>query len=158
MKIAVWVVAYVGSVLAVNMAFAWRPDLAPLWAVAVGSIFVTRDFCQRSMGHWVALPMLAGITLSYFLASPFVALASATAFAISESTDWLVFTVTKRPLRDRVLWSCAASAPVDSAVFLLMVGAFSVPTLTISVASKLIAAIVLWIALPRCFGVASRHD
>jgi hypothetical protein len=149
MRIALWVVAYVGSVLAVNMAFAWRPDLGWIWAIAVGSIFVTRDFCQRAMHHWVVLPMIAGIVLSYFLASPFVALASATAFAISESTDWLIFTITKRPLRDRVLWSCAASAPVDSTVFLLMVGAFSIPTLTISVASKMVAAAILWLALPR---------
>lgn len=140
----IWIVTYVSSVVIVNMLFNWRPDLAPLWSIIVGSIFVTRDFCQRAIGHWVALPMLIGIILSYFLASPFVAIASATAFAVSESVDWLIFTVTNRPLRDRVLWSCAASAPADSAVFLLMIGAFSFSALALQISSKLVAALIVW--------------
>lgn len=143
----IWVAAYVASVVAVNVAFVWRPDLAWLWSVAVGSIFVTRDFTQRTIGHWVVAPMVAGIVLSYFLASPFVALASATAFAVSEATDWLIFSITKRPLRDRVLWSCAASAPVDSAVFLLMIGAFGPLAFVAQVGSKMLAAIVVFFGM-----------
>lgn len=143
----IWIVAYIASVVAVNVAFEWRPDLAWLWSIGVGSIFVTRDFTQRAIGHWVVLPMAIGIVLSYFLASPFVALASATAFAISEATDWLVFTITKRPLRDRVLWSCAASAPVDSAVFLLMIGAFGPLAFAAQVGSKLLAAVFVWFGM-----------
>lgn len=144
MRNLTWPVAYVASVLAINVAFAWRPDLAPLWAVAVGSVFVTRDFAQRAIGHWVIVPMVIGLILSYWLASPFVALASALAFAASETTDWLVFTVTKRPLRDRVLFSCALSAPVDSVIFLGMVGALTPMTLGLQVASKLAAAVAVW--------------
>jgi uncharacterized PurR-regulated membrane protein YhhQ (DUF165 family) len=99
------------------------------------------------MGHWVVLPMLVGIALSYLLATPFVALASAAAFAISESTDWLVFTLTKRPLRDRVLWSCAGSSPVDSTVFLQIIGIFSLKLFLISVASKMLAGLLVWVTL-----------
>lgn len=139
-----WMLLYVATVVAINMAFAWRPDLAPLWSVAVGFVFVARDFTQRAIGHWVIAPMTIGIALSYWLANPFVATASAAAFAISEATDWLVFTVTKRPLRDRVLWSCAASAPVDSAVFLGMIGALSVSAFSAQVVSKLVAAAIVW--------------
>jgi uncharacterized PurR-regulated membrane protein YhhQ (DUF165 family) len=141
---AIWIIGYIASVVVVNILFAWRPDLAWLWSVIVGSIFVTRDFTQRAIGHWVVVPMLIAIALSYFLASPFVAIASATAFAVSEATDWLIFTITKRPLRDRVLWSCAASAPVDSAVFLLMIGAFGPAAMAAQIASKLVAAVVVW--------------
>ena len=140
----IYAAAYLLTVLGVNMAFAWHPDLAWLWAIAVGSVFVTRDYAQRALGHWVVVPMVSALALSYWLASPFVALASAAAFAISESTDWLIFTITKRPLKDRVLWSCAASAPVDSFVFLAMIGALGVVPLTFSVASKMAAALIVW--------------
>lgn len=147
----IWIAAYVASVVAVNIAFEWRPDLAWLWSVAVGSIFVTRDFTQRAIGHWVVVPMLVGIVLSYFLASPFVAIASATAFAVSEATDWMIFTITKRPLRDRVLWSCAASAPMDSALFLLMIGAFGPAAFAAQIGSKMVAAIIVWIGMHDLF-------
>jgi uncharacterized PurR-regulated membrane protein YhhQ (DUF165 family) len=139
-----WPLIYVLSVLAINVAFAWRPDLNWLWSIAVGSIFVTRDFCQRAIGHWVVVPMAVGLALSYLLASPFVALASAAAFAVSESVDWLVFTVTKRPLADRVLLSCGLSAPADSVVFLSIIGALSPLALGAQIASKLVAALVVW--------------
>ena len=147
----IYAAAYLLTVLGVNMAFAWHPDLAWLWAIAVGSVFVTRDYAQRALGHWVVVPMVSALALSYWLASPFVALASAAAFAISESTDWLIFTITKRPLKDRVLWSCAASAPVDSFVFLAMIGALGVVPLTFSVASKMVAALIVW-------GAYSAHE
>lgn len=142
-----WIVIYILTVLAVNMAFAWHPELSWLWSFGVGGVFVARDFCQRRIGHWVVAPMAIGIALSYFLASPFVALASAAAFTISECADWLVFTVTKRPLQDRVLWSCAASAPLDSAVFLGIIGALTPGLLAAQIASKCAAGALVWAIL-----------
>ena len=139
-----WIGAYIGSVVAVNVAFSIAPDLNWLWAIAVGSIFVSRDYCQRQIGHWVAAPMVVALVISYLMADPFVALASACAFAVSEATDWLVFTITKRPLKDRVLLSCGFSAPIDTAVFLGMIGILSPGLFAISVASKLVAAVILW--------------
>jgi len=140
----IWPSVYVLSVVAINVAFAHWPSLNWLWSIGVGSIFVTRDFCQRSIGHWVILPMISGILLSYFLASPFVALASAAAFAVSEAADWIVFTVTKRQLSDRVLLSCGVSAPADSLVFLGLIGALSPMAFSAQVASKLFAAVIVW--------------
>lgn len=147
MKPTIWIIFYIASVVAVNVAFEHWPQLNWLWSIGVGSIFVTRDFCQRQIGHWVALPMLAALILSYFMASPFVALASALAFAVSETADWLVFTMTKRPLRDRVLLSCAISAPLDSAVFLGTIGFLTPLAFSAQVASKLVAAVVVWASL-----------
>ena len=140
----IWPAAYVLSVLAINVAFARWPELNWLWSIGVGSIFVTRDFCQRAIGHWVVVPMAIGLVLSYLMASPFVALASASAFAVSESVDWLVFTITRRPLADRVLLSCGLSAPIDSVIFLSIVGALSPAALGAQIASKLVAALVVW--------------
>jgi hypothetical protein len=142
-----WIFLYIGSVTAINAAFAHAPQYEWAWAMVVGFIFVARDYCQRQMVHWVVLLMVLGIGLSYLQASPFVAFASAAAFAISETTDWLVFTITRRPLRDRVLWSCAASSPVDSAVFLHIVGALSWGVFLLSVASKMLAGLLVWIKL-----------
>lgn len=144
MKSLFWIGAYITSVVAINVAFEHWPELNWLWSIGVGSIFVTRDFCQRHIGHWVGVPMLAGLVLSYVLASPFVAAASAAAFLVSETADWLVFTITKRPLRDRVLLSCAVSAPLDSAVFLGLIGFLTPFAFSAQVASKLVAAIVVW--------------
>lgn len=142
----IYAAAYLLTILAVNIAFGHWPELSWLWAIAVGSIFVTRDYAQRALGHWVVVPMVLALALSYILASPFVALASAAAFAISESMDWIIFTITRRPLPDRVLWSCATSAPLDSLVFLGMIGALSIAPFALSVASKMVAALMVWSA------------
>lgn len=150
-------ITYLAAVVAVNVAFSHAPELNWLWSILVGAIFVARDFCQRSIGHWALLPMAAGIGLSWWLADPFVAMASAAAFACSETVDWLVFTVTKRPLRDRVLWSCAAAAPIDSAVFLLLAGFWGWTAFGLQVASKMLAALIVWVALNDRLRKPHRH-
>ena len=88
--------------------------------------------------------MLAGVILSYVMADPFVAFASAVAFGLSEVIDALVFTYTKKPMRDRVLISSAASTPVDSAVFLVMLGFFNWLGFAIMVIVKMIGAVIVW--------------
>lgn len=143
---------YFGAVVVANIGFTYLPMIplpggqmfAPM-SLLVGFIFVLRDFAQRDLGHKVWIPMIAGIAVSYILADPFVALASATAFAISEAADWLIYTVSKKPLRDRILISSAVSTPIDSAVFMLMLGFFSWYGLLVMVASKMLGAgIVYW--------------
>ena len=58
------------------------------------------------------------IAWSFFYAWPVIALASGIAFAISELTDWLIFTFTKYRLSTRILLSSAIAAPVDTTIFL----------------------------------------
>ncbi len=146
-----WVLIYIGLILGVNYGFTVVPlvDLGDLgkWppmSLAVGLVFVARDYAQRAVGHWVLAAMAIGIVLSYVLASPFVAVASACAFAISELADWIVYTATKRPFRDRILISSAISTPIDSIVFLSMIGHFSIFGAFIMTLSKIIAALVVW--------------
>ncbi len=64
-----------------------------------------------------SLPLLAALVLSYITSDPAIALASATAFAVSECIDWLVFSITKRPLHDRLWISSALSIPLDTFIF-----------------------------------------
>ena len=56
---------------------------------AVGLIFVVRDYAQRAVGHWVIAAMLAAGVLSWWMADPFVALASVAAFAVSSLSSLL---------------------------------------------------------------------
>ena len=126
---------YIALIVGVNFAFTVTP-LIPLpngemWAplsLIVGFIFVVRDFAQRRVGHHVLWGMLVGCVVSWFMASPQLALASAAAFAMGELGDWALFTFTNRPFSQRILISSLVGAPLDSVVFLLIIGlAISIP-------------------------------
>jgi hypothetical protein len=86
--------------------------------MVTGMVFVVRDFVQREMGHRVLILMALAIAWSFYYSWPVIALASATAFAISEGADWLFFTFTKYRLSTRILLSSAVATPIDTTVFL----------------------------------------
>jgi uncharacterized PurR-regulated membrane protein YhhQ (DUF165 family) len=86
--------------------------------MVTGLVFVFRDFVQRGMGHKVLIVMALAIAWSFYYAWPVIALASGIAFAISEITDWLIFTFTKYRLSTRIILSSAVAAPVDTTIFL----------------------------------------
>jgi uncharacterized PurR-regulated membrane protein YhhQ (DUF165 family) len=146
-----YVLLYILGIVACNVAF----DILPLvqlgelgaWPPAsliVGLGFVLRDYAQREVGHRVIFAMLIGAALSYLLASPFVAFASLAAFLASEIIDWLVFTFSGKPFAQRILLSSAISTPVDSAVFLALIGHFSVTAVILMTASKMVGAALVW--------------
>jgi uncharacterized PurR-regulated membrane protein YhhQ (DUF165 family) len=142
-----WAILYILSIVAINIGYSHMPGWEIFWSVGIGTVFVTRDLAQRKIGHWVLVAMLVAAILSYALADPVVAVASVTAFAVSEASDWLVYTLMRRPLRDRVLVSSAVSTPLDSAVFLGMVGLLSPTLFFTQVASKMMAALFVWSGL-----------
>ena len=147
---------YIALIVAVNYGFSVVPLVklpdGPMWppmSLVVGFIFVLRDFAQREIGHKVLLAMLTGAALSYVMASPYVAIASAAAFLVSELVDWLIYSVTKRPLSQRILYSSLLATPFDSAVFLFGIGAFSWAGVLAMTASKLIGAAIVWWLIRR---------
>ncbi|MGQ9369736.1 preQ0 transporter [Azospirillum sp. ST 5-10] len=142
-----WLAAYIGSVVAINVAFSAAPHLDMLWSCWAGLIFVLRDMVQVRYGHWSLAAMLAACVASYALADPYVATASVTAFAASELIDWAVFTVTRRPLRDRLWISSALSVPVDTALFFGMIGIWSPEVWTVALASKLAGITAVWLIM-----------
>jgi uncharacterized PurR-regulated membrane protein YhhQ (DUF165 family) len=86
----------------------------------VGFAFVLRDLAQITLGKWWTwAAIVVGALLSWWLASPTLAVASGAAFLWSESTDALIFT----PLANRgqfllgVTISGYAASAVDSALF-----------------------------------------
>ena len=154
----IYVMAYVLCVVMVNYAFMVVPMISlpngDLWspvALLVGFVFVIRDYAQREVGHWVLPAMLIGGIISWFMASPQIASASICAFLVGEFLDWAVYTFTGRPFSQRVLLSSAASTPVDSAVFLYMIGMFSVSAVLVMAGSKMLGALAVFI-------IASKRD
>lgn len=119
-------VAYVATIFAANYAVqhfgfvSVAPGLqAPAGVYFAGLALILRDAVQVLLGRKVSvLAIPVGAALSWFIA-PALAVASGTAFLLSESADWLVFT----PLQDRgwnraLVASTVVGACVDSAVFL----------------------------------------
>ncbi len=143
-------------IVAVNYGFSVVPLIAlpdgtmwPPMSLAVGMVFVVRDFAQREVGHRVLLAMLLGAALSYVMADPYVAVASAAAFLVSETADWAVYSLTRRPLASRVLLSSLVSTPLDSVVFLWGIGHLSAAGVITMTASKLVGALAVWWMLRR---------
>lgn len=120
-----FLIAYISSVVLINYAFSTAPHLDVIWSAWGGLVFVLRDMVQTRFGHGAILAMLAALVLSYVTSDPAIALASATAFAVSECIDWLVFSITKRPLHDRLWISSALSIPLDTFIFFGLIDALT---------------------------------
>jgi uncharacterized PurR-regulated membrane protein YhhQ (DUF165 family) len=147
---------YVALIVAVNYAFTVVPMVAlpdgTMWppvSLAVGLVFVLRDFAQREIGHRVLLAMLVGAILSYFMAGAAIAVASTAAFLVSELADWAVYSFTKKPLSQRILLSSVIGAPIDSLVFLGGIGFLSAAGVIAMTISKLAGAVIVWWLIRR---------
>lgn len=92
-----------------------------------GACFVFRDAVHDTAGRWASLAVIAvGGLLSFLVADPFIALASAVAFTVSETVDLAVYT----PLRRRgyiraAVASNFAGSFVDTVLFLWIAGFFA---------------------------------
>jgi len=147
---------YIALIVAVNYGFSVVPLVElpggvmwPPMSLLVGFVFIVRDFAQREIGHRVLLAMAVGVGLSYIMADPYVAMWSAIAFLVSELADWAVYTFTKRPMSERVIYSSILSAPLDSAVFLIGLGIATPVGIAAMSASKLLGAIAVWWMMKR---------
>lgn len=147
---------YVLLIVGINIAFVHTPliplpngDMWPPLSLIVGFTFVVRDYAQKRVGHNILWAMLAGCTVSWFMASPELALASAAAFGIGELADWAVFTFTKRPFSQRIIFSSLLGAPLDSLVFLTFIGLATPVGLITMTASKLLGAFIVFFLVRR---------
>lgn len=100
------------------------PGLGPVASgVAwIGLAFVMRDIAQLLIGKWWTLvAIVGGIGLSYILADPFIATASAVAFGVSETMDFAIYTpLARRRFVLAVLASSCVGALLDSYLFLIV--------------------------------------
>jgi uncharacterized PurR-regulated membrane protein YhhQ (DUF165 family) len=151
MKNYFYTVTYMLAIIAVNSLFAYVPTFT-LWGemvapadIIVGSVYVLRDMAQREIKHYVIIAMLIATGISYLMADKSVAFASASAFLVGEVIDWLIYTCTKKPLSQRLLWSSLISAPVDSLVFLSLIHQLNWLGFVLLNASKLIGIFLVWL-------------
>lgn len=121
-----------------------RGSLISSGDLVVGAIYILRDFVQREIKHYVILAMLLGCFFSYVLADKQIAVASVSAFFIGEFIDWAIYTFTKKPLSQRLLWSSCVSAPIDSAVFLYLSDMFNGAGLLALTLGKFFGILVVW--------------
>lgn len=157
MSVIKFTLIYIISIVLINIGFVHVPmlplfgtgEMYPPMALIVGLVFVLRDYAQKEIGHKVLGAMAIGGILSYFMASPFVAVASVTAFLVSEIVDWAYYTLSKKSLRQRILISSLLSTPIDSAIFLIIINQFSFVATLAMFASKMLAALSIWYYLGK---------
>ena len=159
MRRALWFTAFAGVVIAANVltdtlglvTLLGLTATAGTWVAGFG--FVVRDELHEVAGrHTVAAAILTGAALSAVL-SPQLAVASATAFLVSESADWAIYA----PLRKKnrmaaALLSNTVGALIDTAVFLLLAGfpLDGAPTqVVVKVGTTALVLIGVRLALPR---------
>lgn len=141
---------YILLIILINTLFSYIPlinifgsEVSPMdWAV--GLIYVFRDFAQRELQHKVIFAMFIGGILSFGLADKALAIASMSAFIIAEFIDWGIYTYTRRPLSQRILWSATISSPIDSIVFLLIINQFNWLGVTILSLAKIGGVLFIW--------------
>jgi len=61
--------------------------------------------------------------------------------------DWLVFSITKRPLHDRLWISSALSIPLDTFIFFGMIDAFTPAVILTAMGSKFAGVTVVWLIM-----------
>ena len=141
---------YLFYIILLNTIFSWVPNI-PIGAYhvsiadfVVGIIYVMRDLAQRESKHMVILAMLTACGISFLLSQHEAAFASIAAFIVGESIDWTIFTLSKKPLSQRILWSSAISCPADSIVNLYFLNLLDAANLTTMLIMKFLGVWLLW--------------
>lgn len=146
-----FILAYLTAIVFVNLGFSYLPMLetplgtVPMMAFFVGTIFVLRDYAQRNVGKGIIPAMIVGCVLSWIFGDPTIVVASVAAFALSEFADYAVYTITKKPFHQRVLISSLIAVPIDSIVFLAIIGVINPAAMLAMSISKFTASAILWI-------------
>ncbi|MEV5931892.1 VUT family protein [Streptomyces sp. NPDC052079] len=120
-------IAYIATIPTANLAvthFGAVPVglnyVAPAGVYLVGLALVLRDLAREATGRGAILAAIAvGTVLSYLLADPSLATASAVAFAVAETMDFVVYEpLRKRGLLVAILASNIVGLLADSFLFL----------------------------------------
>ena len=151
-----WTLSYIASILAVNWLFApsqlipgvtqWATPWGDLFLanLVVGAVFVLRDYAQREIGHRILVATLLAGVITYFMVDPAIAVASLTAFVISESADWGIYSFWKKSLQSRILVSSLVAVPLDTFVFQHLAGYLTPAAFIMEVLSKAVGVFIVW--------------
>jgi uncharacterized PurR-regulated membrane protein YhhQ (DUF165 family) len=148
-----WVALYIAAIVLVNWLFTavapWATPLGDLYLanVVVGFVFVLRDYAQREVGHKVLLATLAAGVATYVMVDPVIAVASVTAFVLSEMVDWAIFSFSRRPLYERILVSSMVAVPLDTLAFQYLADYLTPAAFATEVASKALGVMIVFLLL-----------
>ena len=148
-----WTALYVVSIVAVNWMFTaiapWPTPLGDLYLanIVVGFVFVLRDYAQREAGHNVLFATAAAGVLTWFMVDPAIAVASITAFILAEMADWAIYSFTKRPLSQRILYSSLIAVPLDTLAFQYLAGYLTPAAFSMEMLSKALGVVLVWYLL-----------
>mgnify|MGYP000014469556 CR=1 FL=1 len=94
--------------------------MAPSGVLMIGLALLLRDAVHEMLGKsWALAAIAAGAVISYLLADPFIAIASFIAFAVSELSDFAVYSRIRERSRElAVLASGVVGSVIDSVIFL----------------------------------------
>jgi hypothetical protein len=148
--------SYLAAIIAANV-LTQRFGLVPVGfglvttagTYAAAWVILSRNFTQDIIGRLgVIVLMVGGAALSWLLASPALALASLTAFALSETADMAIYTPLRKRGRSRaVAVASTVGAVIDTFVFLWIAGfpiAQAAPgQLIVKIGMALLAALIL---------------
>lgn len=148
-----WTALYVVLIVAVNWMFTaiapWPTPLGDLYLanIVVGFVFVLRDYAQREVGHNVLFATAAAGVLTWFMVDPAIAVASITAFILAEMADWAIYSFTKRPLSQRILYSSLIAVPLDTLAFQYLAGYLTPAAFSMEMLSKALGVVLVWYLL-----------
>jgi uncharacterized PurR-regulated membrane protein YhhQ (DUF165 family) len=114
------------SIVLANLLVIWfgiikvGPIIFPAGAVIIGLTFTFRDLVQRRYGNWWVWAWMITATLITVTMNWQIALASGAAFLVSEAVDWYLYSILKKPIKERIIWSNLFSTPLDSLIFVTM--------------------------------------
>jgi queuosine precursor transporter len=145
-----WVAAYIAAIVLVNWTFlVLAPMSTPLGDLyvanlIVGAVFVLRDYAQRLIGHKILFATAVAGIITYFMVDKALAVASIIAFILSETTDWAIYSFTKKPLQQRILVSSLFSVPIDTLAFQYLAQYLSPASFSTEVVSKAVGVMIVW--------------
>ena len=148
-----WTALYIAAIVLVNWMFTaiapWSTPLGDLYLanIVVGFVFVLRDYAQREIGHSVLAATAVGGVLTWFMVDPAIAVASITAFILSEAADWGVYSFLRRPLSQRILISSLIAIPLDTLAFQYLAGYLTPAAFATEIASKAVGVLIVWYLL-----------
>jgi uncharacterized PurR-regulated membrane protein YhhQ (DUF165 family) len=126
------IIFYISAILLANFLSAtFSPLLIGPFLISPGTFtiaagFVLRDLVQNRYGRgktygFIVLALLLSAITAKTLGDPMaIVIASACAFAVSETTDTEIYTRLKLPMAWRVWWSGLAGGILDSGVFVVL--------------------------------------
>ncbi|TFV95441.1 VUT family protein [Leifsonia flava] len=162
MRGSIALAVYIGAILAANILSA-NFGLVPVGfglvvtagTYAAGFALLSRDFVHVYLGmRGVLVGIAVGLALSWFLATPALAVASAVAFLVAELADMFVF-LRMRPrgfVRAALISNCV-SAPIDSVLFLWIAG---FPLMFESIVGQMVGKILWATIVPLAIFVGLR--